>query len=451
VGNSVDLLVKGGLIATSAGLLRACIAVKNGLIVSICKEPVAPKADKVLDVSGKIVIPGAIDAHAHIHDRRFTHHEDFTTGSAAAAAGGVTTFIDMPLTSPVDSSETVLEKIESGERLSHVDFSLHAGMMNEKNVEKIPEIAAAGVRSFKVFTCAPYMVSDETLLTILEKAKACSSVVNVHAENDGVVSYMSRLMRDSGRMDPLAHHEARPGIAEWEAINRVMLLAKLLDGRAHVSHVSTQQGLKSIHEAKSEGVRVTFETCPHYLFFTKRDVERLGPYLKMNPPLRSDADVTAMWRGLREGVVDIVTSEHAPGTNEEKEVGRSNIWKAWGGVPSIETMLPVLLSEGVNKHRITLPDLCRVLCENPARLFGLCRRKGVIAPGFHADLTVIDLRFRRKVSADKLHSKVKQTPYEGRTFKGWPIKTILRGEIVYDDEVVVGKPGYGKFIPMEMS
>jgi len=446
--NKVDLLVKGGMIATSRGLLKACIAIENGVIVSVCKEPMAPKADEILHVEEKIVMPGVIDAHAHIHDRKFAYKEDFETGSKAASAGGVTTFIDMPLTSPVDNKERVLEKVRAGEKLSHVDFSLHAGMMNEKNIENIPEIVADGVRSFKVFTCAPYGVSDETILHILEMAREHDSIVNFHAENDEIISRMHRIMESQGRMDPLAHHEARPNLAEQEAVTRVISFAKLVDEDIHISHMSTRQALRSVWSAKNEGVRVTAETCPHYLFFTKQDVQRLGPYLKVNPPLRSDEDVAALWSGLKKGVVDIITSEHAPGTREEKEVGWSNIWEAWGGIPSVETMLPLLLSEGINKRRLTLPDICRVLCENPTRIFGLYGKKGDIALGFDADLVVVDLNLEKKVSAERLHYKVNWTPYEGSIFKGWPVTTIVRGQVVYDGESVVGKPGYGKFMPM---
>ncbi len=446
----VDLLIKGGMILTSHGLSRASIAVENGIIVSVCKEYSAPKADKVLHVEGKVILPGVIDAHAHIHDEKLRHKEDFETGSKAASAGGVTTFIDMPLASPVDSKERIIEKIKTGERLSYVDFSLHAGMMNRRNMENIPEIISEGVKSFKVFTCSPYGVSDETILDILERAKESRSIVNFHAENDGIIKYRLKTMRRQKRKDPLAHNEARPNEAEQEAVTRVTLLAKLVRENIHISHISTEQALKSIRAAKNEGVKVTVETCPHYLFFTKEDVKRLGPYLKVNPPLRSKEDTVAMWSGLKNGNIDILTSEHAPGTREEKEVGWTNIWDAWSGVPSVETMLPLLLSEGVNKKKLSLSEVRRVLCEKPARVFGLYGRKGDIAPGFDADFVVVDLKLRKKVSIEKLHYKVGQSPYEGSTFTGWPITTLVRGDLVYDEESVIGKPGHGKFIPMKI-
>lgn len=224
--NEVDLLVKGGLIATSRGLLRASVAIKNGIIVSVCKEALAPRADEILVIKKKIVMPGVIDAHCHIHDRKFTYREDFETGSKAALAGGVTTFIDMPLTSPVDSKERILKKIEIGEKLSYVDFSLHAGMMNGKNLGNIPEIVEEGIKSFKVFTCAPYGVSDETILKILEMAKKQRSISNFHAENEGIIAHMRKIMERQKRVDPLAHHEDALSIRTYYNTDFVSILIK---------------------------------------------------------------------------------------------------------------------------------------------------------------------------------------------------------------------------------
>jgi allantoinase len=445
----VDLLINDGRIVTSRGLFRACVAIKKGVITSICSKHTAPKADKILDVKGRIILPGVIDAHTHIYDRKFRYKEDFETGSKAASAGGVTAFIDMPLISPIDSRKRVLEKIKTGERVSHVDFSLHAGMMNQSNMENIPEIISEGVRSFKVFTCSPYGVPDETILDILERAKNYDAIVAFHAENNGIVSYMRKIMERQERVDPLAHHESRPNEAEQEAVTRVILLAKIVGGQIHIAHVSTRQALEAVWIAKNEGVKVTVETCPHYLFFTQGDVKRLGPRLKVTPPLRSQKDVEAMWSGLKNGGIDILTSEHAPGAQEEKAVGWSNIWDAWSGLPSVETMLPLLLSEGVNKQRLSLADVHRVLCQRPARIFGLYGRKGDIAPGFDGDLVVVDLKLKKKVSVETLHYKVDQTPYEDIIFKGWPVTTIVRGNIVYDGEAILGTPGHGQFITME--
>jgi dihydroorotase-like cyclic amidohydrolase len=244
--------------------------------------------------------------------------------------------------------------------------------------------------------------------------------------------------------------EWKPNIAEEEAVRKMVDMVAGIRGRLHISHMSTAEGVTVVMKAKKRRVQVTTETCPHYLTFTRKDMKKQGPYLKMNPSLKGPKDVQALWRGLRNGAVDIVTSEHAPGERWEKEVGWSDIWKAWGGVPAIETMLPVLLSEGVNKSRLSLSDMQRVCCEKPARIFGFFPRKGIIRKGADADLVIVDLKIKKKVRAEQLHYRVGWTPYEGRVLKGWPVLTMLRGEIVFQEGEVVGKPGSAQFLPMSL-
>jgi len=206
----------------------------------------------------------------------------------------------------------------------------------------------------------------------------------------------------------------------------------------------------AVRKAKRQRIRVTTETCPHYLTFTRRDMKKQGPYLKMNPSLKGAKDREALWTGLRDGTVDIVTSEHAPGTRKEKDDGWEDIWKAWGGVPAIETMLPVLLSEGINKHRLSIQRLQKICCENPARIFGLYPRKGVIRAGSDADLVILDLKMKRRVKAEDLHQKVNWTPYEGWMLKGWPILTMRRGEIAFEDNHITGSTGSAEFLAMSL-
>jgi dihydroorotase-like cyclic amidohydrolase len=205
-----------------------------------------------------------------------------------------------------------------------------------------------------------------------------------------------------------------------------------------------------ITSAKREKVNVTAETCPHYLSLTRADVLKLGPYLKMNPPLKTEADVLALWRGLSNGTVDMITSEHAPGEADEKEVGWENIWDAWGGIPTIETMLPIVLSEGVNKDRITIGKATRALSENPAKRFGLYPKKGHIAVGADGDFVIVDLSMEKKVKASDLHYKVGWTPYEGWVLKGWPTVTIVRGQVVAKEGQILAKKGSAQFVPMNM-
>ena len=441
------VVIENAKIIKGNRLTKSNIVIEDEKIRSVGSKS-TNQADQRVDAHGMLVLPGLVDGHAHLHDPAFLNREDFTTGTMAAAAGGVTTVVEMVLSTPVDTVDRVREKIEEGTRRSLIDFSLHAGMMSQENLQNIPEIAGVGVRSFKTFTCKPYYADDHTLMSLMRETSMNGCILNVHAEDEATANENMGKLQAAGRKDPMAFVEWKPNIAEARAVKKVVEFAKGIGARLHISHMSTGEGVAIVKKAKRERVRVTTETCPHYLTFTRKDMRRQGPYLKMNPSLKGPKDVQALWAGLRNGTVDIVTSEHAPGTRDEKEVGWTDIWKAWGGVPAIETMLPVLLSEGVNKHRISLPTLQRICCENPAKIFGVYPRKGVIRTGADADLVILDLKMKRKVRAEDMHYKVGWTPYEGWSLKGWPIITIRRGQIVYDNGQVVGVPGIAKLLPM---
>ena len=444
-----SILISNARILRESNLIRANILVAEGAIKTIT-ESKRSNADETVDAKGRLVIPGLVDGHAHLYDPAFTYREDFTSGTSAAAAGGVTTVVEMVLTTPVDTPGRVRVKVHAGRRSSLIDFSLHAGMMNLSNMRNIRAISELGVRSFKTFTCKPYYADDHTVMSLMRETSMNKSILDVHAEDEKVANDNLRRLEAAGRKDPMAHAEWKSNLAEELAVKKLIRLARGIGARIHISHLSTHEGVEAIRKAKHEGVKITAETCPHYLTLTRKDMKEQGPYLKMNPSLKGSGDVNALWRGLRNGTVDIITSEHAPGTREEKEVGWKDIWKAWGGVPGIETMLPVLLSEGVNKRRITLTTLQRVCCENPARIFGFYPRKGVIKEGADADLVIVDLKLKRKVKAVNLHQKVDWTPYEGWMLKGWPVMTMRRGEIFCRDNDLLGKPGTAEFLPMNL-
>jgi allantoinase len=442
-------VIENARIVRAGRLTRANILIEDGKIRSLSRKKPS-QADTRVDAKDRLVIPGLVDGHAHLYDPAFTNREDFTSGTSAAAAGGVTTVIEMVLSTPVDSPGRVRAKIDEGRRSSLIDFSLHAGMMNLNNLPNIPAIATLGVRSFKTFTCKPYYADDHTLMSLMRETTMQQSILNVHAEDEETANENFQKLMAEGRKDPRAHLEWKPNLAEKLAVRKVVGFAREVGARLHISHMSTAEGVGIVKTAKRHRVRVTTETCPHYLTFSRKDMKKQGPYLKMNPSLKGPRDAQALWKGLRDGTVDIVTSEHAPGERAEKEVGWADIWKAWGGVPAIETMLPVLLSEGVDKGRLSLVSLQRVCCENPAKIFGIYPRKGAIQRGGDADLVVVDLKMRRKVSAEHLHYKVGWTPYEGWTLKGWPVLTMRRGEVLFEDEQLVGKPGTAQFLPMSL-
>ncbi len=431
---------------TEREVVKANVLIRDGRIESITHRRV--EADEILDASGKFVLPGFVDAHAHLYDPAYPNREDFRSGTTAAACGGVTTVLDMVLQTPVDSAERVQQKIDQCSTNALVDFSLHAGMMNEANLGNIASIIALGVRSFKAFMCKPYYVTDKTLEQIMRETARNSAITNVHAEDEELSEKRATELIEAGRVDPMAHAEWKVNEVEMRAVAKAVKLAKSAKSRLHISHVSAEQSVRIIADAKRRGAKVSAETCPHYLTFTRKDMKKQGPYLKMNPPLKAPSDVAALWRGIRTGTVELVTSEHAPGERSEKDVGWSDIWRAWGGIPSIETMLPVLLSEGVNRKRISLQTLVRVTASNPASIFGLAPGKGSIRKGADADLVIVDLREKRRVKADRLHYKVGWTPYENWILKGWPTHTLARGHVVYSDGHVHGKPGLGRFLHM---
>ena len=445
----MSLLIKNGNVILAGKTVRSDVLAEDGKITKIAKK-ISATANEIIDAKGKFVLSGLVDAHAHVGDLNFSRREDFTSGTRAAAAGGVTTIIDMVLSARVDNVEAAKEKIDRGVRQGIVDFSLHAGMMNSSNFANIEALTQIGICSFKAFMCAPYFIDKVALEALMKTTAEFGAITNVHAEDEELSQQLTVKLKRANRMDPIAHNESKPNAVEEKAIKEAIGIARAAKSKLHISHMSTSEGIRLIAAAKRDNMNVTAETCPHYLSLTTADVLKLGPYLKMSPPLKREADVLALWRGLANGTVDMITSEHAPGGADEKEIGWENIWEAWSGVPSIETMLPIVLSEGVNKKRINIEKAAKVLSENPARRFGLYPRKGRIAVGADADFVIVDLSMEKKVKASDLHYKVGWTPYEGWILKGWPTTTIVRGQIVAKDGQILAKEGRAQFVPMTM-
>lgn len=425
--------------------MRGELAVKGERIQEIATSGL-PKADHEIDAKDKIVMPGVIDAHVHFYDPNFLNREDFHSGTAAAAAGGVTSVIVMPLDTPMLKPKDIKKTIEVGQKESLIDFSLHAGNMTADSIKDVPQIALLGIKSFKAFTCVPYCMEDKVLEELMTSVKNVSGVTFVHAEDDKILREETGRLLKIGRMDPLAYAESRPNEAEDKAVEKVIKLAKRTGCNLHLAHITTRQGVELIEKAKAKRISLTAETCPHYLIFTKEDVQKLGPYLKVNPPPKTVKDRAALWDGLSKGVIDIITTDHAPGTKEEKEIGWKDIWAAQIGIPGVETLLPLMLSEGVAKGRLTLEKIVAAICTRPAQIFGLYPHKGVIREGSDADLVLVDLKKEVTITGENMHHKVGWTPYEGMKVKGVPTMTISRGVVIVDDGKIVKKPGRGQFL-----
>jgi dihydroorotase len=406
---SVDLWVSGGKVAALGG---------------------AHSAEEELDARGRLVLPGAVDAHVHFREPGQERKEDWASGSLSAASGGVTTVIDQPNTIPRTLDRRSFEvKLDSARHKSAVDFCINGG---PGQIDELLKLGAAAIG--EIFT---YEHSDSELNEILKKIEERGGMPTIHAEDGAVIKECTALLK--GRRDPQAYSESRPAQAEVVALEKVLSKSN----RVHICHLSTWQGLELIRGAKKNGKRTTCEVAPHHLLLNKRDYAAQGSFLKMNPPLRGVEDNQALWQGLRDGSIDILASDHAPHLPEEK---RAEIWDAPAGVPGVETMLPLMLT-AVKSNLVPLERAVGALSTRPARIFGL-RSKGEIAVGKDADFSVIDPRKSTRIKADKLHSSADWTPYEGR--EGiFPELVLIRGTLVYDGDLAV-RPGYGRFLPGEI-
>ncbi len=442
-----DLVIRNARLVLPVGIVRGELSIDGGHISETAVSGLA-KGDREVDAGDKIVMPGVIDAHVHFYDKNFLHRENFLNGSTAAAAGGVTSAIVMPLDTPTFTPKTIEKVIEAGQKDSLIDFALHAGNMTADSIKYVPKVATLGVKSFKAFTCAPYSMDYNTIEKLMAAVRVVDGITFVHAEDDEILREQTRRILKEGRKDPLAHHDASPSEAEERAVKKVLQLSKRTGCKLHLAHITSRKGCKAIEDAKEKRIPVTAETCTHFLTFTRDDISKLGPYLKVSPGLKTSEDRAALWDALASGVIDIVTTDHAPGTKKEKEVGRDDIWKAQSGVPGVETLLPIMLTEGVAKGRLTLERLVDIMCVKPAQIFGLFPRKGVIREGSDADLVILDLQKKTTISAEKLHYKVGWTPYEGMKVIGMPAMTISRGEVLVEDGKVVGSKKHGQFLPM---
>ncbi len=445
---TVDLIVKGGRVYTPQGLFMGDIAVEDGKIASLSRGDAVPQADKVIDVKGNLVLPGVIDMHVHFRDPGFPEREDFESGTRAAAAGGVTTVVDMPNTVPsVTSLESLEEKRKIAGRKALVDFALVGGA-GEVSAEALTSMAEGGVVAFKTFMIARFRelaASDGQMLDNFGTIAGTGLPCLIHAENEDIVSRWMEKARAIGRVDPMAHCDFRPSIAEDEATMRTIMLAGETGVHLHICHMTTKGAAEILGWAKSRGRRVTGETSANYLLLTAEAMKKFGPFAKIDPPLRGKEDQEALWRALNMGVIDVIASDHAPYPKEDKEKGWVNIFDAPSGGVGVETSLMLML-DCVDKGLLSLERLVEVSSANPAKILGFYPRKGVLTLGADADLVIVDPKKGFEIKGDRLNSKQKITAFEGRRGRGIPLTTVVRGRIIMEDGEVIGEPGYGEFL-----
>ena len=449
-----ELCLKDARIVTADRIIKGSLVIKNGTIAEIIEGDLPQQVGHVIDMNDMVVMAGVVDGHVHFNEPGRTEWEGYEAGSKAAAAGGTTTIFEMPLnaTPPTISQDLLQKKRSAVENKCVIDYGQWGGLINN-NLADLQAMHADGVVAFKAFTSESGVdfkrIDDDILYAGLQLSKQFKTIVGLHAENEFVTTLLAQRLKAAGRTDRAAWYESRPPETELEAIHRACYWADVTGGNLHVLHVSIAEGVWHITGFKEKGTHVTTETCPHYLYFDHQDFEEIGPAAKCAPPIRSRENVEDLWELVFNGQVDVINSDHSPCEWKDKEKGMENIWKAWGGITGVQLLLPVLLSEGVNKRGLELTALTKLVSENPARLYGVYPRKGVIAPGADADLVVVDLDQVWTLNADQLFSRNQHSAYVGRTFKGKVLKTFVRGKLVYDNGEIVAEPGYGQLLLRE--
>jgi len=445
VSGPVDLVLTGGTVVGGAARDRADVAIRGDQVVAVGAPEAMPPAREVVDVSGLHLLPGAIDVHVHFREPGYTHKEDWGTGTAAAAMGGVTTVFEMPNTHPPTRSVAEFRAKQEAARKACVDFGLY-GLLAEDNLGELEGLVAAGANAFKCFMGNTFgnlpSPSTGAMLEGFELLAPTGLRISLHAETASIMAHRQARLEEVGRNDPLSHIAARPAVVAAEAVSRATVLAEWTGARIHVLHISSALELGPLDAAKARGVDVTGETCPCYLLLSTADYARLGSVIRVNPPVREAADAEAIWRALETGIVDMIATDHAPHQPDEKT--KDVIWEADCGFPGVETQMPLMLTQ-VAAGRLTLEHYVRLAAEAPATAFGLWPVKGRIAVGAHADIAVVDLDRRETIRAQALHSRGKVTPFEGATTVGAPVHTLVRGRFVQRDRALVaGTAGHGR-------
>ena len=442
-----DLIIQGGVVVTGAGMARADVGIRGEKVVAMAADLPTEGARRVIDATGKLVLPGVIDVHTHP-----VYLDNIYHTSVTAAFGGTTTLIHYAYARPgMEVLDTIKRFRDDGLENSLADFGLHAGLFDVANqLKEVPEAFGLGVTSFKMFmTYAKlnWMTDDYWLMAALDLIGQEGGLVAVHAENGLATDYLQDKYNRMGLSALEAFTRTRPAALEAEAINRAIAMAKVAGCALYIPHVSAVEALAPIRRARESGQVVYAETCPQYLTLTEETLWERGPQAKIGPPLRTPEDNEGLWQGIQDRTIDTVASDHAP---KPKEID-DDFFEAPYGSPQAETVLAVTYDAGVNTGRISLPRLVQLLSETPARIFGYYPEKGTIAPGSDADLVIFDPASRFVIQHANQHSQAGYTLYEGRECLGCPEWVMQRGRVLIEDGQLVGTPGQAQYLPTRVA
>ncbi len=439
-----ELVVRHGTLVTSSEVRQADIAVVDGRVVAIDPD-LTGTSNNEIDASGLHIFPGVIDAHVHFNEPGRTNWEGFATGTKALAAGGTTTYFDMPLNAhpPTLDATSFDLKLAAAQASSLVDFAFWGGLV-PGNVSSMAELAERGVIGFKAFMSNSGIddflaVDDLTLYEGMTQAAMLGRIVAVHAENDAITSNLARRAIEQGRLGIRDYLASRPVIAELEAIERAILMASETGCALHIVHVSTGRGIRLVTEARARGVDVSCETCPHYLVLSEDDVEALGAVAKCAPPLRSQQEREELWQQVLQGNVPMIASDHSPAPADMKT--DTNFFRVWGGISGCQSLLSLLLTDGYEQRSLALTKITSLTAEYVAQRFGLFPLKGQLASGADADIVLVNLQERSKLQATDLYYRHQHSPYVGKLLRGHIVSTLVRGNIIFHEGTFLSTPG----------
>lgn len=445
----MDLVIKNGTVVTPSGMFKADVGVTGGKIVEISSEIAAP-CTQTIEAAGKYILPGAIDGHTHLAMPfgGTISSDDYYAGTRAAACGGTTMVLDFALQ---DFGESMVDTAKRRDALAAgnaaVDYAFHVAVKDVDNglIDTIEDAVKYGVPTFKVFMVYDFGVTDGVFYQVLEKAKKCGALIEVHAENKDIIAARTKQYLSEGKTDAWYHYMSRPEFVEAEADMRAIQWAKETGAPLYIVHLANKQGVEEVTKAQNEGYEIYAETCPQYLEFTSDVYKRPdGRNFVCSPPMKNEESKQSLWKAINTGVISTIATDHCPFQSYEKDWGKDDFTKIPNGCAGIENMYPYMLS-AANEGKITFEKAVELCSSNPARIFG-CNDKGAIAIGKDADIVIYDPKKDFTITNDKMHSDCDHTIWEGIRLHGYPFATYSRGRLVYKDGEFVGDRGWGKFV-----